>query len=549
MQKIVKLILMVCLALPVGAESPEDAFIVRNAALVNSDGTWWAFDGVRPLVISSIETASLAFPNLRIAGGALHIDNRTSVSVDGHLFNEAGTNGLVLRSGEEGTASLIHHNTGVLATIERYVPAVDDWHTQPATDWHMLSAPVYGQEIQAFIPDADQGGYDFYGWNEVDNIWMNVKQEEDFIAFNDGLLFNEGQGYLVAYEMAQLFSFQGEMPVVDIISNNLTNSGPGDHAGWHLLGNPYAAALDWNDEHWQRYGVHEEVHVWDSQRGNYISNANGIGDFDGIIQPHQAMFVKAADRNKAASLHIPAAARKHLSGIDSRRDSVPPDVIRLVITSDETGYFDAAFLKVTDMASAGFDPQHDAHKLQGNAHAPGLYTLKEGRSLSVHTIPHPEAETQVPLCFVPGNAGQLRLTTSDLYAFYPEYDLLLWDKATGNLADMREQTQYQFTPNNPEDDCRFRLIISRADGDATPVNLAAGQHLRIFSYEQTIWVDVPAQQVPARLLVTGMDGRRLLSKKIAGAGLHAVPAPQSPALLVVTLVAESATKSKKIRIH
>ena len=486
----------------------QDAwFTLKDANLQTMPGTHFVFEDQVSWLLKGCPQGNLAMDALRIADGtSLVVDSQTALCVNGQLQNPGGIDGLILQSDATGSASFIHHDNGVYASIQRHIPAVDDWHASPATDWRMISTPVDGQEIAGFIPCEGHGDFDFYGWSEEEQMWKNYKQYEDFLAFNDGPDFNPGQGYLVAYEESQDFVFQGRMAVEDVWCNNLTHSWEEPYGGWHLLGNPYAAAIDWNNPAWDRPEVLDEVHVWHPESGNYISNLNGIGDFDGIIRPHQAMFIKTNGPNKNASLQFPAEARMHAPGDFFRKTrQLPFNTLRLEVRAADDSARDAAYISFADDADPAFDPRYDAHHLQGAAHAPGIYTRKMERKLSIAGF-DPSDQTTVPLWFNPGDAQQYTLNVAGVETTLTDKDLFLKDLHTGYQYDLRKQPEISFVAADMAGEPRFVLIPSDEDIVVDDPCTGGRESIIIYSHKQHIHITLPAgQSGEARLL--SADGR------------------------------------------
>ncbi|MGC8866573.1 MAG: hypothetical protein ACP5O2_12765, partial [Bacteroidales bacterium] len=129
----------------------------------------------------------------------VQIDPSGQLTVSGTLTNN-GT--LTLKSDATGTGSLIHSNSGVNATVERYIPAVSNWGT--ADDgWHLLSSPVASQSISgAWTPSGSGDDYDIYAWDETQKLWLNQK-----VGGNNITTFAQGTGYLVSYQQTKTQEF------------------------------------------------------------------------------------------------------------------------------------------------------------------------------------------------------------------------------------------------------------------------------------------------------------------------------------------------------
>jgi autotransporter-associated beta strand protein len=74
------------------------------------------------------------------AGGKVIIESGVNLVVNGNLINQAGVDGIEIKSNNINTASLIHQSSGVEATVERYIPL--------GRRWRILAAPHIGTTNQ-----------------------------------------------------------------------------------------------------------------------------------------------------------------------------------------------------------------------------------------------------------------------------------------------------------------------------------------------------------------------------------------------------------------
>lgn len=67
-------------------------------------------------------------------------------------------------------------------------------------------------------------------------------------------------------------------------------------SGWNLVGNPYAATIDWDSPNWTKTNMDQSIYIWDHS-SNQFSTWNGTtGDLgNGLISPFQGFWVKAND--------------------------------------------------------------------------------------------------------------------------------------------------------------------------------------------------------------------------------------------------------------
>ncbi|MFZ4414812.1 MAG: hypothetical protein ACOYOV_17130, partial [Bacteroidales bacterium] len=235
----------------------------------------------------------------------LTVNAGKKLTVDGLLVkNNTAATALTLKSDAAGTASLLNNTAGITATIERYIPA---WTTNEG--YHLLSSPVSGQLIAPNFVTTPATNYDFYLYNPAaaPNVWINYKGT-NFSTMNGGLSFVTGKGYLASYAAAATHNFAGTM--------NVGNVAPtlAPAAGFNLVGNPYACAIQGNISTFSPTGMNASVWVLDGTTNSYKA-WNGVTGipitFNGEIPAMQGFFVNAT--SAGASITIPASAKKHSS--------------------------------------------------------------------------------------------------------------------------------------------------------------------------------------------------------------------------------------------
>jgi hypothetical protein len=172
-------------------------------------------------------------------------ENETADAFD--IYNQGS---LTVKSSSIGTGSLITSNN-LNVTVERYIAAAT-WG-EGDDGWHLISSPVAAQSIDgSWSPTGVDNDYDFYGWNESGNLWMNHK-ETGFSTWNVGNNFNVGQGYMAAYQQTETKTFVGALNNAAVTKNNLSIT-TGYYSGWHLVGNPFSSSIDWSNANWVKTG-------------------------------------------------------------------------------------------------------------------------------------------------------------------------------------------------------------------------------------------------------------------------------------------------------
>lgn len=539
-----------CLFLMLAARADQPRLMNHDSYILNRGDVWWVFGGSSDWKLSGNPAESWSFQHLKVCQGAsLHLEADKSLDISGILDNQNGADGIVLHADENLRASLIHHSPAALATVHSLISAVDDWHAVPATDWRMLSSPVEGQAIEGFIPEAGDGDYDFYAWSESDQMWINHKEGETFEAFNQGLDFRPGHGYLVAYEQDQHFVFRGVVNAGDVVCNGLGHSEDEQYGGWHMLGNPYAAALEWNHEAWEREGVYDEVHVWDPPSGNYISNNQGVGDFDGIIRSQQAMFIKAKPGTRDQSLSIPAGARIHLNDNAHRnRKELPVNTMRLAVTSPNLPYSDATFIRMLPDAKTSFDPRCDAHKLFGSPKAPLLHTKKGNQALSIYGLKAPEDREEILLWFHPGTDNEYLVAFQGTGTMDSAYRITFTDLHTQTITNLREEATYHFQDASDAPLQRFILTFCKGENEALGTGEEAlADQVVVYAYQDWIYIHLPGNEYgQARLM--DPQGRLIRLLDLPHPGEHRFRMELAPGPYLVDVITNQGRSVQKVML-
>lgn len=386
----------------------------------------------------TIPTSTFTNLMLNNAGGCAIAGN---VTVSGTLANSTGTGGLVIKSDASGTGSLIHNTSGVAATIGRYVNG--GWSSWDA-GWHIISSPVASQAISGFTTSGANNGYDLYGWDEIQNLWINSK-DASFPAWNGSAIFNKGKGYLVSYESTQTaLSFKGNINVADISYSNLTISG-GTNSTWHLLGNPFSSALRWNDGNWALNNVAGTAKIWSETGKSYTD----IGP-NGIIPMAQGFMVSM--NSTTNSIRIPAASRVHSATAWYKSGEINNEKIVLIASAQNGNSFQESTVRIDEMATEEFDFYYDSRFLPG--YAPQLYSVCGSEKLSTNYLPSLGSESIIPFGFVKNTASSFKI---ELKEAIPGITVFLKDKQTNALQNLTENAVYNFTSSDGDDANRFEL--------------------------------------------------------------------------------------------
>jgi predicted esterase len=185
--------------------------------------------------------------------------------------------------------------------------------------------------------------------------------------------FSLGRGYSVFIRKATdptVIKVAGEIHTGDF-AFQLNQGSALSNLGWSLLGNPYAAPIQWGATGWLStgMGLNPSAYVRDNEVGNgrFLIWNGTVGDpeFAGLIAQGQAFWVKATSANPSLTVQEIAKATQATM---FRTNEEP--TTSLTIALNHNGLTDRTFLVFNNLSGHKFDPQFDGLKQQN-----GYYNL------------------------------------------------------------------------------------------------------------------------------------------------------------------------------
>jgi|GEM_PF-3842610 len=458
-------------------------------------------DGANDPIIS---TAIIVKDLVIYSGATLTVDPTGQFTATGTVTNNTGVTGIVLKSTDAGTGSLIYSTSSVGGTIERYLTK---------RVWHYISTPIL-YSASTYFDDLNMGltggenNDQFYRWNEVLDGWIDILNGADGTG-NDPLMdeevFNLGQGYAVNYQLgdgAKTLSLSGKMNVANKTFAITRNTSATTFTGANLVGNPFTATVAINtgadatnnflsDNSAALLDDYESVYLWNEQAGyigdrdDYVAFNNASGAT--FIEPGQGFMVIAASNT---NLSFNADTRKHgtatfykNSGDDASRFE-----LRVVNPEEETNTTLIAF--IPGMTN-GLDPSYDGGKLFGNPNL-GLYTKlveDNGTEFAIQALPPSNEETTVKVGLKAEIIGQYTFKPKTIENFPDDASIILEDKQTGSMIDFSDPSaSYTFNLDSQGDvDDRFELHFKSVVGINDPI--AQNENINTYVSNNTLYVE------------------------------------------------------------
>jgi len=488
--------------------------IASSAVTVQSGGTL------------RINGDNVTFASLTVdAGGTVEIEVGKSLTVSG-AFSNSGT--FTIKSDATGTGSLI--TNGIVSgdvTIQRYVAG--DWSTNNS-GWHLISSPVAVQPIVDFTTTGGGNGYDFYGYNEATNTWMNYKAA-GFEAWNGSANFAIGRGYSISYQATQIGkAFEGTLNNSNVTHTNLSlTAGQGE--GWHLVGNPFASAIDWSNVNWVKTGFNAYAKVWQGSSYKDVTD-----DYSNIIPSANGFWVKAS--NATNTLTIPTQARTH-NALNWLKSSAPIGYIILTANDTENNMSQECIIRLKDEATDGFDESFDAPFMAGNA--PQIYTTVENRNLSLNSVPSYSNKT-FEMGFVKNSASAftIQLNMDNI----PEGEVItLTDKKLNQSFELTKGLTYEFISEAGDDPNRFLLHFGAVGVDEAVPTTAVSAYV----HNNTLYLLNASGKV--QVDVMDISGRLVHSQSLQTTGLSSTPLSLPAGVYVVRLNDGQTSRTDKVIVQ
>lgn len=384
---------------------------------------------------------------------------RGSLTVNGTLSNTPGTSGITIKSDASGSGSLIQSTASVSATIERYMEA----YSGDGDGWHFLSSPIETFNISgsAFVPG---GSDDLYAWSESEGLWKNYKA-------GDPSQIVMGQGYLIARASTVTKNFSGVLNNANKTWPNLSNTPANDHAGWHLLGNPYASAISWGTGSWNMTNIGAIAKIYKEATGAYIDISGGAA-----IPATQGFMAYVSSGTN--SLTIPLSERTHSSQNWYKDEEL--NKIMLTVYDTENNTAQESVIRLNENSTEDFDIDYDSYFFAG--FAPQFYSIINDGKLSTNALPEINWDTKIPFSFIKNEGSNYYVLAEGIIPVESEENIYLTDNKLNKSQDLKENPRYDFTAEDGDIEERFILHFSPLE----PGNSQTTEHINVFSSKGNI---------------------------------------------------------------
>ncbi|KAA9331248.1 GEVED domain-containing protein [Adhaeribacter soli] len=429
-------------------------------------------------------------------GNGVSLTNNLSVTRVVTLTNgnlNLGARTLTLVSNASGTAMVVNTN-GIVngtATMQRYISAGN------GRGYRQYASPV----VSAAISQLNDNGYTAIvnpAYNALPMPTIPFAQYPTIFKYDESRInasfddfttgwaspastsevMTRGRGYTVNIPRTTV-DLSGTLNN-GTVSVGTLSKGSANNSGWHLLGNPYPAPINWDVVRATLpAGMADAVYVFRSTgtyTGQYVSYVNGVGPAGAnLIPAMQGFFVKVNSGTPAFSFSNAARLTTYANPAMYRQAETRP-LLQLNL-ANATGKADELYIYQEAGATLDDDAQFDAYKVQGNGNdVPTLYSVTpNGKNLSISGLPAILVqETVIPLGIYVGTAGTYTFQAAQFLNFLAGMDVLLEDRQTGTLQNLATNGTYTCQLTAGSNVTRFALRLKPNTRVSGTADLLAG---------------------------------------------------------------------------
>lgn len=343
--------------------------------------------------------------------------------------------------------------------------------------WRLLSSPIsstYNDFLDSIVTQGYTGAFYSTESNPGDTLQPNVLYYDETYPGTDNQRWRAPASASTAVtEGRGLYTYIfGDIAVDPLYNNTLPitmtvqgqeHEGPIDlnvtyttsaDSGWNLVGNPYAATIDWDDTgNWTKSNMDNTIYVWDYSTNQYLTWNGTTGSLgDGLIAPFQGFWVKA--NASTPSLIVDEDAKTNggtFVGKQNTREVTSHPNFSITLANDRIE--SSTHFMFTQGASLEKD-EDDAFKLLP---LPGIgdyiefsSVTSEGEKFAINNLPrHFGIPIEIPLqveAYQNGYAASqaLNITFEEFDHIPAGWDIYLIDKAVNREIKIQEGSVYPF---------------------------------------------------------------------------------------------------------
>ena len=505
--------------------------VTANTTWTGSSGTDWNTSGNWS---NGVPTSSYnaSIPDVT---NAPIISASTSAAVKDLTINES--DGLTINSG--GSLIVSGTSTGNI-TYNR---------TLATENWYLVSSPVVGQDIDAFVTTEvlASGTGSNLGLSDYNNTTPGWTYYQNGASGTGN--FTSGDGRSIKLAAPGDVSFTGTINTSDVTVAMTSNSN-----GFNLVGNPYPSYIAGNENADGTNNIltinsanltENTLWFWNQSTGSYNQINQASTAFQ--IAPAQGFFLSATG---SVNLSITEAMQSH-QGTDSfQRLTTRPEIELILSNGTATRNADIYYIEGT---TTGWDNGYDSSIFGGVANEFTIYTHAvangNGRDLGIQSLPNSDFENMIIPVGINAEAGTSISIDAATNNFPEGINIYLEDKQDNSFTLLEADSNFSFTPENNLDGIG-RFYLHTTSGVLSANDFATNTNISIYTSSNDNLRIAGVQNGTATVRLYNILGKEMLKSSFVGSGVNDIKVNAIPVgIYIVKLTTENGTLNRKIIIQ
>ncbi|TLX74061.1 T9SS type A sorting domain-containing protein [Labilibacter sediminis] len=464
-----------------------------------------------------------SFPNMVIEPlASVTINNGVDVTL---------TEELTLKSDATGTGSLI--NNGNLSVSSSNIKV--EQNISNPTRYNFASSPVQNATMNNIGGDGL-----IYSWNNINGAWDAFGSDTDMSA---------GYGYILTSSQDLIFS-----GTLNSGNYTLDVKGTPKNAGWTLGGNPYTAAIDWEDiVPGDMFDIQDGFWIWliSDQYGSW-NGSTGVGtnlEAGSLIPSNHAFWVRAdwtSGETIDGTLTIRDTYLKHNTNSYLKSSGPTTNLPHIRLTGIHEDTRDEKVIAFNTNADESFELFDSEKRFGSNPNTIELYSTIEGKNLTINTYPEMVDNMVIPIGYKTKTSGMFTIRLDEALNFDNNLQVILKDLQQDVSIDLNTEGSYEFYSEAINTAARFEieLIGSIATNDNAPVNISS---TKIYAVNKNIYINISDLKNP-RYEIYDIRGRLMDGDKLFNNTKNQISINKT-GIYIVKVISSDTTESKKVIIN
>jgi len=419
----------------------------------------------------------------------------------------------------------------------------------PTTNWYLVSSPVVGQDIDAFVATAGlaSGTGNNIGLSDYNNATPGWGYYQNGASGTGN--FTSGDGRSIKLASTGDVSFTGTINTSDVTVAMTSNSN-----GFNLAGNPYPSYVAGNENADGTNNIltinsanltENTLWFWNQSTDSYNQINQASAAFQ--IAPAQGFFVSATG---SVNLSITEAMQSHQGSDSFQRLTTRPEIELTLSNGTATRNADIYYLEGT---TTGWDNGYDSSIFGGVANEFAIYTHSvangNGRDLGIQSLPPNNFENMIIPLGINAEAGTSITIDAVTNNFPSGINIYLEDKQDNSFTLLEADANFSFTPeNNLSGIGRFYLHTTSSVLSAD--DFATNNNISIYTSSKDNLRIVGVQNGTATVQLYNILGKEMLKTSFEGNGVNDINLNTIPmGIYIVKLATENGVLNRKIIIQ